>query len=186
MKVCLVFSPVQAVVEGAFFGAGFIFLFLFDDQFGGEDFAAEVTIIEVGIVDAFIEDLELWDGKAGGQQFEEDGVQGSFVAKLAFSLIDHAVMVENEVGHFFEMEPFGVVFGRELAGVLVDVDQCKVGDADGAFDGVAVRFAEGFQLFHIDSFETGQFFEDAVSGVVEAFIGLEKTAHEGPVAALGL
>ena len=111
VKVGLVFSFVEAVEEGAFFGAGLILFFLFDQQFGGEDFAAEVAVIEVGVVDAFVKDLELWDGEARGQQFEEDGVQGGLVAELTFCVIDHAEMIENEVGHFFNMEPFGMIFG---------------------------------------------------------------------------
>ena len=57
VKVGLVFSFVEAVEEGAFFGARLILLFLFDQQFGGEDFAAEVAVIEVGVVDAFVKDL---------------------------------------------------------------------------------------------------------------------------------
>ena len=54
VEVGLVFSFVEAIEEGAFFGAGLIFFLLFDEQFGGEDFAAEVTVIEFGVVDAFI------------------------------------------------------------------------------------------------------------------------------------
>ena len=41
--------------------------------------------------------------------------------------------------------------------------------------------AEGFQLFQINVFEAGQFFEDAVGGLVEALMGLQEAAHEAPV-----
>ena len=70
MEVGLVFPFIEPVEEGAFFGAGLIFLLLFDEQFCGEDFAAEVAVVEVGIVDTFIEDLQLRDRKALGEQFE--------------------------------------------------------------------------------------------------------------------
>jgi hypothetical protein len=186
VEVGLVFSFVEAVKEGAFFGAGFIFFLLLDEQFGGEDFAAEVAVIEVGVVDAFVEDLELGDGEAWRQQFEEDGVKGGFIAKLAFGIIDHAEMIEDEVGHFFEQEPFGVVFGSELSRVAVDIDKGEVGHADGAFDGIAVRVTEGFHLFQINVFEAGQFFEDTVGGLVEALLGLQEATHQGPVSFFGL
>ena len=74
MKVSLVFPFVEPVEEGAFFGAGLIFLFLFDEEFGREDFATEVPVIEVGIIDAFVEDLELGNREALGKQFEEKRV----------------------------------------------------------------------------------------------------------------
>jgi hypothetical protein len=35
-------------------------------------------------------------------------------------------------------------------------------------------------LFHVDSFEAGQLFEDAVSGLFEAFGGLKEASHEAP------
>ena len=57
MEVGFIFSFVEAVEEGAFLGTGFILLFLFDEQLGGEYLAAEVTVVEVSVVDAFIEDL---------------------------------------------------------------------------------------------------------------------------------
>ena len=186
MEVGFIFSFVEAVEECTFLGAGLILLFLFDEQFGGEDFAAEVTVIEVGVVDAFIEDLQLRDGEARGKQLEEDGMQGGFVAELAFGDIDHAVMVEDQLGHLLEKKPFGMILCGELAGVLIDVDESEVGDANGAFDRIAVRFAKGFQLFHINAFETGQLFEDPVRGLVGAFIGLEEAAHQAPVPFAGL
>ena len=186
MEIGFIFSFVEAVEEGAFFRAGLIFFFLFDEQSCGEDFAAEVAVIEVGIVDAFVEDLELGDGEAGREQFEKDGVEGGFVAKLSFGDVDHAVVVEDEFGHFFYVEPFGVVVGAELAGVSIDVDEREVRDAEGSFDGVAVGVGEDFHLFQIDAFEAGQFFEDAVGGLVEAFVWLEESAHEAPVTLLGL
>ena len=111
MKIRLVFSFIELVEEGAFFGACFIFFFLFDQQFGGKDFPAEVPVVEIGVIDAFVEDLELRDGEAGGQQFEEDGVDGGFVAELPFGYFHHSFMIENEVGHFFDVEPFGMIVG---------------------------------------------------------------------------
>ena len=57
MEIGFVFSFVQAIEEGAFFGACFVFFFLFYEQFGGEDLAAEVAVIEIGVVDAFVENL---------------------------------------------------------------------------------------------------------------------------------
>jgi hypothetical protein len=181
VEVGLIFPFVEAVKKGTFFGAGFILLFLFDEQFCGEDFSAEVAVIEPGIVDAFVKDLELWDGETRGQQFKEYGVQGSLVAELTFCDIDHIVVVEDEVGHLLQVEPFGVIFCGELAGVLVDIDECEVSDADGTFDWIAVGFAEGIQLFQVDAFEAGKFLEDSVCGLVEAFAGLEESAHQAPV-----
>jgi len=186
VKVGLVFSFVEAVEEGAFFGAGFILFFLFDEQFGGEDLAAEVAVIEAGVVDTFVKDLELRDGEARGQQFEEDGVEGGLIAELSFGDIDHGVVIEDEVGHFFNMEPFGVVFRGELAGVLVDVDEGEVGYADRAFDGIAAGFAKCFQLFQIDAFKAGEFLKDPVCCLVEAFCGLEEAAHQAPIPLAGL
>lgn len=186
VEVSLIFPFVKPVEEGAFFGAALVFFFLFEEQFGGEDFTTEVAVIKIGIVDTFIEDLQLRDREALGEQFEEDRVQGGLIAELAFGDVDHASMIKDEVGHFFQVEPFGVVIGGQLAGVLVDVDQGEVGDADGTFDWVAVGFTEGFHLFQVHAFEAGQFFEDAVCGLVEAFIGLQEASHEGPVPSHGL
>ncbi len=95
-------------------------------------------------------------------------------------------MIEDEVGHFFEQEPFGVVFGGELSCVPVDVDESEVSDANGAFDRIAVGVAEGFHLFQVHVFEAGQFFENAVGGLVEALLGLQEAAHQGPVSFFGL
>ena len=57
LEVCFVFAFVEFVIESAFFGICFVLFFLFDEQFGGQDFAAEVAVVEGGIVDAFVEDL---------------------------------------------------------------------------------------------------------------------------------
>ena len=57
MEIGFIFSFVEAVEEGAFFRAGLVFFLLLDEQFGGEDFAAEVAVVEGGVVDAFVEGL---------------------------------------------------------------------------------------------------------------------------------
>ena len=67
LEVSLVFSFVEPVVEGAFFGIGFIFFFLFDQQFGGQNLAAEVPVVECGLVDTFVEDLKLGNSESRGQ-----------------------------------------------------------------------------------------------------------------------
>src|ERR1041384_5817656 len=72
----------------------------------------------------------------------------------------------------------GGVFVAQLFFVLVDVDEGEVGDADCSFYGVAFGFAKCAHLFHVDPFEAGQLFEDAVSGLFEAFAGLEEASHE--------
>ena len=59
LEVGFVFSFIEFIVEGAFFGVGLVFFFLFDEKFGGEDFAAEVAVVEGGVVDAFVECLQL-------------------------------------------------------------------------------------------------------------------------------
>jgi len=91
-------------------------------------------------------------------------------------------MIEDEVGHFFDVEPFGVVFVAQLFFVLVDIDQCEIGDTDRSLHGVAGGVSEGFHLFHIHPFEAGESFQDAVSGLFEAFFLLEESAHEAPFA----
>ena len=67
----------------------------------------------------------------------------------------------------------------------MDIDQGEIGDADRPFYGVAVGFAKGFHLFQVNAFEAGQFFQDAVGGLVEAFFGLQEAAHQAPVAFFG-
>ena len=57
LEVGFVFSFVQFVIECAFLRIGFVLFFLFDEEFGGEYFAAEVAIVEGCVVDAFVEDL---------------------------------------------------------------------------------------------------------------------------------
>jgi len=57
LEVRFILSFVQFVIEGALFGIGFILFFLFDEEFGGEDFAAEVAVIECRVIDPFVEDL---------------------------------------------------------------------------------------------------------------------------------
>ena len=54
LEVGFVFSFVQFVIEGAFLRIGFILFLLFDEEFGGEYFAAEVAVVEGGVVNAFV------------------------------------------------------------------------------------------------------------------------------------
>ena len=63
LEVGFVFSFIQLVVERALFGVGFVLFLLFDQQLGRQHFAAEVAVVEGGIVDAFVEGLQLWDGE---------------------------------------------------------------------------------------------------------------------------
>ena len=66
LKIGFVFTFIELIIKGAFFGIGFVFFFLFDEEFGRQHFPAEVTVVEGGVVDAFIQDLELGDGKFSG------------------------------------------------------------------------------------------------------------------------
>jgi len=182
LEVGFVFSFVQFVIEGAFLRIGFVLFLLFDKEFGGEYFAAEVAVVEGGVVNAFVEDLQLRDGKFCGQQFEENRMEGGLIAKLFFCDVDHSAVIEDQVRQLLYVHPFGVVFVAELFLVLVDVDEGEVGDAESPFDGVAVGFAEGLHLFHINPFDAGEFFQDAVGGLLEAFLFLEEAAHEAPFA----
>ena len=104
-------------------------------------------------------------------------MQCGFIAELSFRRLDHAFVVEDEFGQFPDVDPFGVVFVAELFLVLVDIDEGEVSDAEGAFYGVAERFAEGAELFHVEAFETGKFFQDAVGCLLEAFFLLQKAFH---------
>ncbi len=180
LEIGLVLPLIQLVVEGAFFGIGFVFFALLDEQLGGEDLAAEVAVIECRVVDPFVEGLELGDREFGGQQFEEKGVEGCFVAQLLLSYFYHSFMIEDQLGHFLEMDPFGMVVAGDLLFVLVDVDEGEVGDADGSFYGVALGLAESAELLHVHAFEAGELFENMVGCIVEAFTVLEKAAHQAP------
>ena len=57
LEIGFILPFVQFVIEGALFRIGFILFFLFDEEFGGEDFAAEVPVIECRVIDPFVEDL---------------------------------------------------------------------------------------------------------------------------------
>ncbi len=83
------------------------------------------------------------------------------------------------------MKPFGVVVGAELFFIPMDIDEGKIGDAEGPFYGVAERVCEGLHLFQVYTFEAGEFFENAVGGLLEVFFGLEEASHEAPFTFLG-
>ena len=57
LEIGFIFPFVQFVIESAFFGIGLIFFFLFDEEFGGKNFAAEIPVVECGVIDPFVEDL---------------------------------------------------------------------------------------------------------------------------------
>ena len=109
-------------------------------------------------------------------------MKGGFVAELFFGDVDHAFVVEDQLGHFVDMHPFRMIVIAELFFVLMDIYKSEVGDAECTFYGVAVGFAEGAELFHVYAFDARELFQDTVSGLFEAFVGLEKAAHEAPFA----
>ena len=111
-------------------------------------------------------------------------MEGGFVAQLFFCSLDHAFMVEDEFGHFINEDPFRMVVVAKLFLVLMNIYKSEVGDAKGTFYGVAIRFAEGAELLHVDAFEPRKFFQDAVGGLFETFFRLEEAAHQTPFAFL--
>ena len=63
-------------------------------------------------------------------------MQGCFITQLPFGPIRHLLMVEDQFGNIVQMEPFCVIFVAELSFVLVNVDECEIGDAEGPFYGI--------------------------------------------------
>ena len=101
LEIGFILPLVQLVIEGAFFGIGLILFFLLDQQFSRKDFAAKIPIVESGVVDPFIEDLQLGNREFGRQQLEEDGVESGLIAQLFFSHFHHFLMIEYELRRLF-------------------------------------------------------------------------------------
>src|SRR5258707_1326197 len=91
-------------------------------------------------------------------------------------------MIEYQFRGLFQEEPLGMIIVAELFFILMYINECEVSYAQGTLDGVAERVPKGLKLLHINPFQTGEFLEDTVGCLVEAFLGLKKTSHQAPFA----
>lgn len=83
-------------------------------------------------------------------------MQGCIVPKVFQRPAHHYVMVKNQFRFFSEGDPVGVVRFYRFLIMVLDVDQGKKYDRQGALHRVAVHFAKGCDLLDVDIFQSRQ------------------------------
>ena len=69
---------------------------------------------------------------------------------------------------------------HKLTVILIDIDQCIVGDGDNPFSRVTLHFAERAYLLHIYIFQTSEFCQYTLGRIVHTFTLLYETTHQRP------
>ena len=92
-------------------------------------------------------------------------------------------MVRVELGQFGEVYPLQTMLFEQVLVVVFHIDECAIGHRDDSFAWVAVDFAEGSHLPHVELFQSCQIEQHAVGSFVEAFVGTDKSSVERPFAA---
>lgn len=91
------------------------------------------------------------------------------------------MVVEGERREVIEGEPGGVSsIGGGGGWVFDEVDEGEVGDGENVLAWVAVGGADGGELFEVNVFESGLFFEFAAGAGVDVFADADEATGEGP------
>src|SRR5581483_4473816 len=131
-----------------------------DEEIEGEDFFAEVALVELGFEGGLVEMLELRQSELGRKQLEADGFVSDFSFEAGEGDGQDVGAVEGELGGFGNGEPFGVGgVGGGFGSVVREFDQGVISDTDDALAGAAMDGAEGVELFEEDVFQAGLFGE---------------------------
>ena len=167
-------GPVGAVLTGFVQG---------EEELEAEDFFAEIAFVEFGGEDGFVEALELREGELFRQKFESDGLIAELGPESCQGGGQDFRVVEREGRGRGGGEPLGVRgVGGGSGGVVREVHERIVGDADDAFAWVTFYGSEGVELFQENLTESGFLVQFAGDSLVEGFVLVHKSAWEGPLA----
>ncbi len=174
-------GAIEAVEAGGAAGDVFFDFVGFGKDAEFENLLAEISFIERLLEDEFVEMLQLGEGEFLGEKFESDGLVAELSAETFPGEFENLIVIEGEGREVVEGEPGGVTgVGRGSGRVLDKIDECEVGDGDDMLAWVAIRGADGGELFEVDVFQSGLFLELAPSAGIDVFADPDESPGKGP------